>query len=647
MAYGIRYILIGQNKGGYTITCNIYDESGSGSDTFRVDFQPFQHNVLAQDDDVFYPIISSELIVKANITDFAGTLPDFTTNNDRKYYVVLKSTKDSDDWELFKGFILTDNVTLNFSTGFQSLQFSVTDGLAMLKTIAYVPTSADINILEDFRTTVLNCLNKIGLPTTFYLNICTSIFASGMNDRGTGLQYEPLSQTYKYTRDWLKNITQFQEGVLPQSDFLSCYDVLTYIAQAFGCHIKQSGGEYYFASISEQAGSTIYYTRIDNSGTLISYGPLDPRRTIDHYSTSADIFFIDNKQNKILRKGFPDLQLKCNAAYAPQYVDNGNMSELSGGFPYNWNPSTSGSVTKTTLGPYNGILLAPTGGGPSQTPAYTNASSVGKGFMGDSINLSFWIDGQSTPSSTKPKCRLQLTVSAIIAGVVKEYYLDNSNNWVLVVSPAIAGYYDVIGSTSSAYESKSISTPPLPISGTIAMTFRTENSSTFTCIIANVIMTFTNPYQYYLIRNSVTDYSYGKVVDFKIGASSEQDNVNQIGSLLDSSGSILTGWHRYGVSEGYEPLMRLIYQLYYNIVSTSSINLNGNIWGLFQSGIRPTQPFTSFVVTDSSSKISVSGNKYLIGNSTFDYIDNTVNATLLETSDTDITATITGLAIKK
>ena len=100
-------------------------------------------------------------------------------------------------------------------------------------------------------------------------------------------------------------------------------------------------------------------------------------------------------------------------------------------------------------------------------------------------------------------------------------------------------------------------------------------------------------------------------------------------------------------TETKQELMRCVYQNYYNILSLPSINISGNIWGLFQSGIRPTQPFTAFELTDRSGILSVTGKSYLIGNGSIDYIDNTISATLLETSDTDITATITDTVILK
>ena len=133
MAYDLRYKLQGISKSGYALVVNIQEKDFVGSyENMELCSQPFKVNGIAQSDDVYLPILSSELIVRADITNFTGTLPDFTTNDDRKYWVEYRATKDSDDFLLWQGFILTDNVQLNFSTGFQELVFSCTDGFAML-----------------------------------------------------------------------------------------------------------------------------------------------------------------------------------------------------------------------------------------------------------------------------------------------------------------------------------------------------------------------------------------------------------------------------------------------------------------------------------------------------------------------------------
>lgn len=644
MAYGLKYQLIGQNKGGYTITCYIYEDGASSSNTLRCDFQPFVQNILSQTDDIFAPVVASELVVKANITDSGGLIPDFTTNNDRKYWCKLKATAGTDDWELFQGFILTDNVSVPFTTGFIGLQFPITDGLAMLKNIPYEPTDPDINVSETLLNVVLNCLNKIGLPEGYYVNICTSIFATGMNNRGDGEQYEPLSQIYYYPRNWQNSPTLPVKGVQNTDTYISCYDVLQRIALSFGCHVKQSGAEFYFASISEQAGATIYYTRYDETGTIISYGPLDPKRVIEPYSTTEDIFFIDNQQTKILRKGFPDLQLKCPAEYAPQFIYNGTMPTFTAGVPDEWTfddtHGTLGTCTEATWGPYTGVELYC---GTNYVTLVPN--SVGKVYGNEEIKLSF-IMKALTISTGIPGIAVEIKID-IGGGHQYKWKKDTGEDEGYWAYDFATGFYNVAAS-STQLTNVNITTTPAPAAGDLYITFKVQaGSTTPTTFIAWVILTLTGPYSYRLIKNTVTDPTYQKVVELPLGAACDYLDYAQTGSLLKSDGTCWEDWYRYGITETKQELMRCVYQNYYNILSLPSINISGNIWGLFQSGIRPTQPFTAFEVTDRSGILSVTGKSYLIGNGSIDYIDNTISATLLETSDTDITATITDTIILK
>ncbi len=644
MAYGKHYVIYGASKSLYMITCEVWEDGYSGS-TERIDaaYHPFILNLLAQNDDVFSPILASELRVKLNVTDFASALPDFTSTDDRKYWVKLIANYGPDSFLLWQGFILNDNTVMPFSTGFIALEFSCTDGLAMLKNIPYEPTNPDINVLESQLQTVLNCLNKINLPEGFNLNVCTSTFAFGMNDRGTGTQYEPLSQAYYAPRNFLNSTTTPEVGVEGVSPYTNCYDVLERIMLSWGLQLKHSEGEFFITNRNEEAEDNIYFTKVDQDGTVIDSGLLSLKRGVVPYSKIANYFWIDNTQTKITRKGFPDIQLKCDASYASQGIDNGDMSGLDGTSTTglrSWGKSLTGVVTVTSLGPYTALSLQPTGANPAtQNPAACFPTSKAPVYFGDRIKFSFLIDGQATPSPTLPKVFFQVILTGPSPSFTT-YWLDSSNNWVLQSGPdpiPDTRYYSIIGNTSSAYETISITTPPAPISGTLGIKFVCDIYLTEICTVANFIMNFESANKYRLIRNPVTNLSYRKLVNIPIGGASDQFATNQTGSLLNVSGGVLDGWYRYGRTEVFDQLMALLYQQYYNILSTSSINLDGNVWGLLPgSSIEPTQPVTSFEFSDSTGKLSVADKVFLLGNASFDYINNTVSLTVLFTSNTDL-----------
>ena len=106
--------------------------------------------------------------------------------------------------ELWQGFLINDQVDVPFIAGLIPLKFDAVDGLALLKNSLYAPANRDINVLESLLQVVKNCLDKIQFPS-YNINVCISVFAVGMNDRGAGTQYEPLSQSYYAPRNWLNS----------------------------------------------------------------------------------------------------------------------------------------------------------------------------------------------------------------------------------------------------------------------------------------------------------------------------------------------------------------------------------------------------------------------------------------------------------
>lgn len=316
-------------------------------------------------------------------------------------------------------------------------------------------------------------------------------------------------------------------------------------------------------------------------------------------------------------------------------IDNGDMAVLDAGSNVgiaNWEGTGSTGYHQSTLGPYNAILMQPTGGsGPLRTVGCRPLSKAPV-YGGDTFSLSFLLDGQATISSL-PKCFLTITLTH--SGT--DYYMDEAGNWSTTV-----GKISVMGTTTSTYETKSYTAQVLPYSGTLNIFWQCDNFDTEVSTVANSVLTFSSPYQYRLGRNGITDLSYQKLVDVSMGGACDDFAYNQIGSLVQSDGTPWTGWYRYDTpATTYTMLLDLIYQQYYNIVTVSSVNIEGNIRKVLPgSSIIPCQQMTQFIISDPTGTISVTGKKYLIGNSSFDHVDDSIqNVTLLETSNTDLTIT--------
>lgn len=626
-------------------TCEIWQKDFAGyENNFDPASNPFTGQILASSDDVYEPILTSTFTLLIDTTDFIGTLPNFVDNDDRKYWV--KFYNSGTTYFVWQGFMIMQNVNIPFTTGRIFLQLQCIDGLALLKNIPYVPTNPDINVAENLSTTITNCLNLINLPNGYGVNYTCGIYAQGL-DEGISI----FKQAFYPPRNWLASApSPTPAGTAYISPFMSSYDVLTTIMLDFGCQIFQSQGEWWIGNVNERAENSIRRFRTTNANGVETVKVIQTHREILPYAdtTTTPWHFQDNVQAKILRKGYPYFELKCPAAYAPNMTDNGAMADVVASFPRNWGTIGIAGVTFTTLGPYNAINLAPTGGSAPLRTVGTFASSNAPVYIGDSFSLNFLIDGQATISAT-PKCQVQIFIQTAAA---VDWYMDTDGNWSLV-----SGKINIIGSTTGVYESKSLSSKIFPVSGTIRINYFCDNFDTLDCTIANQQLTFQSAYDYRIVRNPANVGSYKKQVQFQMGGPSDQFNPSQKGSLLDSSGAILQNWYRYQYSESFADLTSLIAQQYYNVQSRSVINFSmttRNLLDLRSKSLPPVEiphvigPIDNLTVQDTTgTTLSVDGLYYLIGASDFNYIEDTLAGTILQSSNVDLSVTFTDNLIVK
>jgi hypothetical protein len=327
-------------------------------------------------------------------------------------------------------------------------------------------------------------------------------------------------------------------------------------------------------------------------------------------------------------------------------VDNGNMAELSGGFPRNWSTIGIGGVTLSSLGPFNAINLAPTGGGPTVRTVGCYGD-YGSAYIGNTMKLSFILDGQVTISAT-PKVRLQIFITT---PAVVQWYMDSEGNW-----STVSTYIDYVGTTTSTYETVSFDSKLIPASGTLRINFISDNFDTLNCTVGNVIVNYECPYDYRDIKNVVTDKTYSDKVEFVMGGASDKFDYSQKGSLLDATGAYLNVWNRYGIGESWYVLNELIGQQYYNVKSIPQVNFSCNIYGLFDSrssgGLVPKVPHVVgpsdiIKVEDSTGILDVTGKYYMLGSVTMDYANDEMEGTILQVSNVDITTTYTDNLVLK
>jgi len=153
-------------------------------------------------------------------------------------------------------------------------------------------------------------------------------------------------------------------------------------------------------------------------------------------------------------------------------------------------------------------------------------------------------------------------------------------------------------------------------------------------------------YDYRLIKNPDTETQYKRDVEVVMGGQSDYNNTTQLGALLDASGAFYTNWFRYGITEQYATLTRLILQQYINIQSAAQINMQGNVSSIFSAN-GPISLITKFDVQDTTTLLPVTGLAFVPGSMRINFTDDVWSGTFLQISDTEITETITDVITLK
>lgn len=588
---------------------------------------------LPKSDDPFEPIYSSQLNVTIDITDDMVNMPNLVTLDDRKYFAKLYLGSDL-EWT---GFVLSDNVQVTFSTGRKQLYFNCVDGIGMLKDII-LPISNRVNtntantILYYIRT----ALNSLNLPTTPNIVTSCNFYGNGMTDRGTSLSAEPFSQSYLPYRTFLNKDLTYKD----------CLTVLSNIVKSFGCRLFMSGGKWWIVSINTFANTTINYTEYTSTGTVASSGTTSKLSTIEGYNgNTSGLYFINNSQFKLLKKGFAKIYYNKPIETAFNFFSNGNLRPLQVGStlqPENWNVSWTGlgsasyvsnanentavvSLNRGTSASATLQLMPVSGGNPAAGP-YIGAASK--------LKVSWTYFGQSLSGY---RGNVYLSVSA-----GSSYYVWNGTAW----SSTVGDYYSIpayTGPSGSQINTFSFETGVVPIAGQIGFIISVE---TGTCEFIQVgdfkleVIPLLDQVNYTIYKNSTSQYS--KEIEIPYGVySASGTNPVELGVIQNSSGAAFIYWYQYGKATTYPSLIGLLMQQYMNVYGNNIINLDCNL-SSFETANGFINGAKMFKATDTDpSQINISENSYMLGNSTIDYATDSTQATLLQISDTNITATNT------
>ena len=627
MAYADKYKITYATRGGKTAYLYLQEDGYVGS---LIEYQGvnLQLQYIPTSDNPFEPIFASQLNVNIDITNNLSNMPDFTTNNDRKYFAKLFLDSDL-EWI---GWALSDSVTLDYTTGLKILSFNCTDGLGMLQSIPInIPTSTDTNLNQTILSYILVCLNTLGYPTNPNLFTSCNYYASGMTTRATDPSAETFAQTYLPARTFLQSDYTFLDSLL----------VLSNILKSFGCRIFMAGGKWNIISINQFANDSGNYTEFDYTGAVVSSGTYNTKSIVQGYGgNTSNVYFINGGQSKIMRKGYNKINALHTYTPAFNYISNGNLRpSVSTNNPYNWLISFVGSTSSITLidNPNDSsaqfrLFRDNTTG----ANARVWISSEPLANSEDILDISFNFHGQATiPGPYACAIYLTLTNGSTI-------YTWDGTNWV-TTSGANYKVPNTSLNNPLGVSTFSIKTKPLPVNGKIDFKVQIDLTTDNFIQVSDFVMKITSRLKTidsyaYIINNK----QYVNEVDIPYGIDSYSAySPSESGVFLNSSGGQLTGWFQYGrPSASFDYMAELLMQSYINIFGKNIINIDGDVTS-FNTNNGYLNAKKVFQLTDTDpSQINVANNYYMIGNCTIDYPNDSTKFTLLQISDNTISATI-------
>lgn len=632
MAYGQKYSVTYATRADKIVELKIWQDGYVGS---IINLQGIDINLqyIPNSDDIYEPIIASQLGISIDFTDNINNMIDFTNIDDRYTYVELY-VNNVIEWV---GFIINDNVQISYSTGRKIISFNAIDGLGMLKDVTFVPPSGNtgVNDTASILTILRTCFNSIGLKNNRNIITICSYFANGMSDRSVNSWRDPFAQAYINYRTFLE--TEFT--------YTNSFDILSNIAKSFGCRVFQAKGKWWVVAINEFADINAYYTEYTSTGTRVDNGDgnrINTSSTIQGFTgNTSGLYFIDNSQFKIMKKGFYKIIAEGKVEMADNYIPNGDLRVNDGTNADFWTRTATGDGTctlihNTILDYYYFELTAPSGG-PAATAFVTlDTSSNSYVTTGDSLQLNITIGAGATAS---PIGFIDITIDT--GSTI--YYLNNDKKWQ-TTSTSYTVYNPNTTGTSSDFE-LDLKTAIFPATGRLSFTYRISEGISFVTLTNFILKIKSNIESYNLTATLLENNQYTKTIELPYGSTgSESYYPSAKGSIVLSNYSVAAGWYRYGMDAVGEffTLSELIIQQYINTYALNIINVDCYLSSFYTNNA--TYPVLNasklmFATDTDPAVINISTKSYMLGNSTINYPSNNIQATLLQIANDEITCT--------
>ena len=632
MAYTKKYTASFATKNADTLTIELWEDGYAGA-VIEYPCDSYNKQYIPQGDDPFEPIYASQVSVVLDVTTDLANMPDFTTLDDRKYWVkVLRGS--NVDWQ---GWALSDDVQLNFDGDVKQVQFNAVCGLGMLQDIDFstAVTTYRAYIWQFF----IDSITKLNFPTAPNIVDFTSIFGGSMFNRVDAPQSTPWTQCYMAVNNFVR--TRIDEQGITRNEF-NCLDVLREILTSWGCRIFMANGEWNIVQVNQACNSTRYFTRYTGIGGYLADGTVTGFKHIP-----TDAIFVEADQLKLNKKGFNNFIGFKQIEFPDNMLFNANLKQLTAGNADFWTATVAGGgyvqVRENQTKELNAFILAL---GNTTTAALAQVdSSVGIPInAGDSPLIQFRVYNTTANldggGALLPNCILRI----LVAGATSTVYLADDNTWK-TFTIGVTDFYRVEDKAEDTLVNLE-EIPGSPIDGDLSFGVLIQGSGVNTqsaIIIGDFEISVDSLFRSVLMTAKINDTnSYRKDVVFPHGYNIEVSSLSNkkpsfLGAITDVDGNQIYGWYmqeRLG-TDNYFSLAHLIFQNYINMLRQNLINIDSSIYGLLNA----TDVMT-FTDTDPA-QISVTGKKYIIGSTTFDSQQNELIGTVLQVDNTHQEVTVT------
>lgn len=618
MAYNLKYKITFATKSNVITTVQLLEDGYSG-DLIEYDGLNISLEYIPKSDDIYEPIVVSQLSVGIDVTDNIENMPNFTSLDDRKYLVKLFYGENL-EWQ---GWSLSDRVDISFSTGRKELSFNAIDGLGMLESIKYqMPVSYYLINRKKALEVINECLNYIQFPDDLNLLSGISYFANGMSNRTTLGSNETLNQTYVRYSTLLDN----------KLETINCLDLIRDFSKSFGCRFFQAEGMWFIVPLNEFAQDSYYYTIYNSANEIISFGTRNETLRIQGYtSNTSGGFFVDNSQFKILKKGYNKVSINKDIDYPDNYITNYNLKDYIGNVATGWDAQFSGATSQIFIKPYdeaklNSYLLYKENG--TSSYAWVSPTNLPQVQYLDNFDIKFNIV-QSGGSG--------IPTDAMFVKIMLDngYFWNQNEEWSNNLSGS--SYYYPIKYSPNIKGQQTVSCIRVPFTSSLTIQFyigTIQGSETNDWVELNdfqisVTQRLTNVKIDSYFTNS-DEYVYE--LDLPYGFNSIVNGKYYYrGFLCDSAGNNLYNWYNQRNSSViYRSLSELIINGYSNSLIKNPINVDASFEGLSPIDVERFSSAVRIKMNDLDTINSVQNKPYILGNSTIDFVNNQVNATLLE-----------------